>query len=198
MFSAAILAIVLAYTWLIDPIAPASVTPVPVILVLALAIWHAARTGDWGAKGDAFVPSLWRSVALTIIAALVIYFAGTQLGTWHIRRGGWAGLALLIPWGLGQQFALQTVFLPEAQSVAGRSAGIVIAAGLFAALHLPNPFLSVMTFVGAVAWCWIYDRAPNVLPLAVSHALLTLVILYAFSESTTGHLRVGVAYLSLR
>jgi membrane protease YdiL (CAAX protease family) len=198
MFSVGILAIVLAYTWVIDPIAPASVTPVMVGIVLALAIWHAARTGDWGAKAAAFVPALWRSVALTIIAALVIYVAGTQLGTWHIRRDGWAGLALLIPWGLGQQFALQTVFLREAQSIGGRRGGIVIAAALFAALHLPNPFLSVMTFVGALAWCWIYDRAPNVLPLALSHAVLTLVILCAFSEATTGHLRVGVAYLSLR
>ena len=49
----------------------------------------------------------------------------------------------------------------------------------------------------ALAWCWIYDRHPNMLPLALSHALLTLAILYAFDEGMTGHLRVGAAYLSL-
>ena len=54
-----------------------------------------------------------------------------------------------------------------------------------------------MTFAGALAWCWIYDRHPNLLPLALSHALLTLAILCAFDEAVTGHLRVGAAYLRL-
>ena len=110
----------------------------------------------------------------------------------------WSSLALLIPWGLGQQFALQTVFLHESRSAVGRTAGICLAAALFASLHLPNPFLSAMTFAGALAWCWIYDRHPNLLPLALSHALLTLAILCAFDEAITGHLRVGAAYLRLR
>ena len=197
-FSVAILAVVLAYTWVIDPIAPGWVTPIPVALVLGLAIWHAIRSGDWGVRPAALLPALWPSAAFTAAAALAIYLAGSRLGTWHDRRDAWTSLVLLIPWGLGQQFALHTVFLREAQATAGRSAGIVLAAALFAALHLPNPFLSAMTFAGALAWCWIYDRDPNLLPLALSHALLTLAILCAFDEAMTGHLRVGAAYLSLR
>ena len=197
-FSLAILGVVLAYTWVIDPIAPRSATPIPVALVLGLAIWHAIRSGDWGVKPAAFLSALWRSAALTAAAALAISVAGVRLGTWRNRRDAWTSLVLLIPWGLGQQFALHTVFLREAQATAGRSAGIVLASVLFAALHLPNPFLSAMTLAGALAWCWIYDRHPNLLPLALSHALLTLAILCAFDEALTGHLRVGTAYLSLR
>ena len=197
-FSFAILAIVLIYTWVIDPIAPAWVTPIPVALVLGLTIWHAARSGDWGVAPRECLPALWRSAALTSAAALGLYLAGSRLGTWHGRSGDWTSLALLIPWGLSQQFALQTVFLREATAAVGRPAGIVLAATLFAALHLPNPLLSVMTLAGALAWCWIYDRHPNVLPLALSHALLTLAVLCAFDEALTGHLRVGAAYLSLR
>ena len=197
MFSVAILAVVLGYTWVIEPIAPGWATPVPVVLVLALAIGHAIRSGDWGVKPAAFLPALRRSAALTGVAALAIYLAGSRLGTWHGRREAGMTLLLLIPWGLGQQFALQTVFLHEARVTVGRSAGIVLAAALFAALHLPNPFLSGMTFAGALAWCWIYDRHPNLLPLALSHALLTFAILCAFDEATTGHLRVGAAYLRL-
>ena len=198
IFSLAILAIVLAYTWVIDPIAPDWVTPIPVALVLGLAIWHAMKRGEWGVAPAAFLPALWRSTVLTGTVALAIYLAGLRLGTWHDRRDAWTSLALLIPWGCGQQFALHTVFLREAQATAGKRAGICLAAILFAALHLPNPFLSAMTLAGALAWCWIYDRHPNLLPLAVSHAVLTLAILYAFDEAVTGHLRVGVAYLGLR
>src|SRR3954463_6245516 len=198
IFTIAILLVVLAYTWVIDPIAPDSVTPIPAALVIALAIGHAIVHRDWGVQRSAFLPALWRAMTLTVLAAAGMYLAGVRLGTWHQSRDLWMTLLALIPWGFGQQFALHTVFLRDAQRTIGRSAGIVMAAALFAALHLPNPFLSAMTFAGALIWCWIYDRHPNLLPLALSHALLTLAILCAFDERLTGHLRVGAAYLSLR
>ena len=197
IFSLAILATVLAYTWVIDPIAPGWMTPIPVALVLGLGIWRAIRSGDWGLAPAALLPALWQSAAVTAAATFAIYLTGSRLGTWHDRHDAWTSVVLLIPWGLGQQFALHTVFLREAQATVGRPAGIWLAAALFAALHLPNPFLSAMTFLGALVWCWIYDRHPNLLPLAFSHAVLTLAILYAFDEATTGHLRVGAAYLRL-
>ena len=197
-FSLAILAVVLTDTWVLDPIAPGWVTAIPVALVLGLAIWHAVGSGDWGITPAAFLPALWRSAAITAAAALAMYVAGSSRGTWHDRREAWTSLGLLIAWGFGQQFALHTVFLREAQTVLGRPAGVWLAAIFFAVLHLPNPLLSAMTFTGALAWCWIYDRHPNLLPLALSHAVLTLAILYAFDEAVTGHLRVGAAYLSLR
>jgi membrane protease YdiL (CAAX protease family) len=195
IFSLCILAVVLIFTWVLAPIAPRWATAGAVALVLGLAIWRAVRTGEWGIRRSAFLPSLGWSAAFTGAGALGIYFAGSRLGTWHDRGDLLANLAALIPWGLGQQFALHTVFLREAQATVSRPAGIWLAALMFAALHLPNPFLTVMTGVGALAWCWIYDRYPNLLPLALSHALLTLAILYAFDDAITGRLRVGVAYL---
>jgi membrane protease YdiL (CAAX protease family) len=198
IFSLATVAVVLGYTWVVEPIAPKSITPIPVALVLVLAIAHAVKSGDWGVTPAAFLASLWKSAVFTAVAGIGIYLAGARLGTWHDQRDVGPTVLLLIPWGLGQQFALHTVFLREAQATCGRPAGIVLAAALFAALHLPNPFLSAMTFAGALVWCWIYDRHPNLLPLALSHALLTLAILCAFDEALTGHLRVGAAYLRLR
>ena len=193
-FSLAILAVVLAYTWILAPGAPDWLTAAAVAAVLGLAVAHAIARGEWGAKRSAFLPALARCGAFTLVAALAIYVAGQRLGTWHTRDDLWPNLAALVPWGLGQQFALHTVFLREAQSATSRHAGIAIAALLFAALHLPNPFLTVMTGAGALVWCWIYDRYPNLLPMALSHALLTLAILYAFDDSLTHRLRVGAAY----
>jgi membrane protease YdiL (CAAX protease family) len=198
IFTIAIMVVVLAYTWVIDPIAPNAVAPIPAALVIALAIGHAMIHREWGVQRAALVPALRHSMALTLAAGAGLYLAGVRLGTWHQLRDPWMTLLVLIPWGFGQQFALHTVFLRDAQRTIGRSAGIVVAAALFAALHLPNPFLSAMTFAGALAWCWIYDRHPNLLPLALSHALLTMAILYAFDERLTGHLRVGAAYLALK
>jgi membrane protease YdiL (CAAX protease family) len=195
-FSLAIPAVVLFYTWAIEPIAPRWAVAVPTLVVIGLSIWRALRSGEWGVRPSAFLPALLWAATATAVATLAMYLAGSLLGTWHDRRDGWSRLGVLIPWGLGQQFALQTVFLREAQAALSKSSGRWLAALLFAALHLPNPFLTAATALGALAWCWIYDRHPNLLPLALSNAVVTLAILYAFDETVTGGLRVGAAYWS--
>jgi membrane protease YdiL (CAAX protease family) len=197
--SAAIVAIVLGYTWLLAPIAPRWTASAAGALVLALAMARALRTGEWGLRASALLPALWRAAAFTAAGALVLYLAGTRLGTWHDRGVSAGELAALFAWGLGQQFVLQTVILREVTLRVQPDAtylACVVAALIFAALHLPNPFLTAVTFVGALAWCWIYSRYPNILPLALSHALLTVVILHAFDDGITGRLRIGAAYLA--
>jgi membrane protease YdiL (CAAX protease family) len=197
-FTISIVLVVLGYTWVVEPIAPRWVRHVPTVLVLTLAVSRAMKSGEWGFTRSAFLPALRWAAALTAAAVLVMYLTGSALGTWHDRRDFLGNLAVLIPWGLGQQFALQTVLLREAQSVISRRKAIWLAALVFGVLHLPNPFLTPLTFLGALAWCWIYDRHPNVIPLGLSHAVATLAMLYAFDDSITGRLRVGRAYLMLR
>ena len=198
MFSASILAVVLVYTWILAPVTPKWTVGVVTLLVVGLAVARALKSGEWGLKGRSFLPALAWSAAFTVFAALVLYLAGAGLRTWHETPNVWGTLIVLVPWGLGQQFALQTTFLREAQRVTSKRGGLWLAALMFAALHLPNPLLALVTGVAAAVWCWIYDRYPNVLPLALSHALLTLAILSAFDQRITGHLKVGAAYLSLR
>ena len=198
MFTVAVVAVVLAYTWLVAPIASRWTASAAGALVVALAIARAFKTGEWGLQPTAFLPALGWSAAITAAGALVMYAAGSRLRTLHDRPDLWGNFAVLIPWALGQQFALQTVLLRESQATVSKSAGIWLAALLFASLHLPNPFLTAATFIGALAWCRVYDRYPNLLPLALSHAILTLAILYAFDDRITGGLRVGAAYLARR
>jgi membrane protease YdiL (CAAX protease family) len=195
-FTVVIVGVVLAYTWVIDPIAPEWVGIAAGTLVIGLAVGRALKTGEWGLQPRAFLPALGWSAVFSVAGALVMYAAGSQLGTLHDRPNAWGNFTVLVPWGLGQQFALQTVLLRESQATVSKSAGIWLAALLFASLHLPNPFLSAATFIGALAWCRVYDRYPNLLPFALSHAILTLAILYAFDDRITGGLRVGAAYLT--
>jgi len=194
-FTLAVLAVILSYTWVLQPRLPSSSETVAVVVVLTLGAWHAARTGEWGFTRDAFLPALRATVFFTAPMVGIIVAAGAAAGTLHDRPDFVGNLLALVAWGGGQQWMLQTVFLREAQRVTSRRAGVVLAAALFAALHLPNPFLTVMTLVGALGWCAIYDRYPNIIPLALSHAIATLAILYAFDDATTGRLRIGAAYL---
>ncbi len=193
-----VLAIIAGYTWGLAPLTPRWVAHLVAGIVLALAALRAARTREWGLRRDAFLPALLDAAVFTLVAAAAIWGAGTQLGAMPSRDRPARDLAFLVPWGLGQQFALQTVLLREAQAATSRRRGIAIAAAVFGALHLPNPFLAPVTLLAALVWCWIYDRHPNLIPLALSHALLTLVVLSCLPSSITGRLRVGYGYLQLR
>jgi membrane protease YdiL (CAAX protease family) len=196
LFTFFVLTVVLGYTWFLQPRVPASFVGVPVVAVLVLGVWKAILTREWGLRLDAVWPATRQATLFTLAGCGTILAAGFLRGTLHSRPDFFGNLFPLLFWGGAQQWILQTVFLREAQRVTSARAGIVVAAFLFAAMHLPNPFLTTMTLIGALGWCAIYDRYPTIVPLALSHALATLAILYAFDQAFTGRLRVGLSYLA--
>jgi len=196
-FSLPLLAVIVLYTWILDPLTPGWVGHVVTLIVLGLSLAKAIGSGEWGLRPAALLPALRQAAALTLPALAIMYAVGSARGTLHARGHPGRDLAFLLLWAAGQQFALHTVLLREAQAVTSRRTGLVLAAAAFGALHLPNPFLAPVTFLAALGWCWIYDRHPNLLPLVLSHAVSTLVLLHAFDARLTGRLRVGYSYLQL-
>ena len=197
-FSLPIVALIAGYAWVAAPRTPRVTAHIVTAAVLLLCAWRAWRTGEWGLRASVLAPALRAAAVVTVVAVLAILAAGQGLGSWQGRDHPWRDLLFLVPWAAGQQFALQTVLLREAQGVTSRRAGIALAAAVFGALHLPNPFLTAVTWGGALVWCALYDRHPNWLPLALSHALATLAILASLDPGLTGRLRIGAAYLALR
>jgi len=193
-FSVAILATVLAYTWVLAPATPRWTATLAAAIVVALAVVRASRAREWGLAASQLVPSFAQATAFTVAAGCLLAIVGWQRGAWHHRSLEAGEVAILLLWALGQQFALQIVLLREAQNITSRFIGILVAAALFASLHLPNPFLTLATFLAALAWCRIYDRHPNLMPLTLSHAILTVIVLSSLDDALTGRLRVGIAY----
>jgi membrane protease YdiL (CAAX protease family) len=196
-FSLAIVAVVLVWTWLLATRVPDAVVVLVGAAVILLAVWHDLRRGEWGFQWRALGGGSWRAVLVTLPAVVLVLGAGAALGTLHDRRDFLGSLVPLIVWGAAQQWVLQTVLLREAQRATSRRSGMLVAATLFGLVHLPNPLLTAVTFAGALCWCAIYDRYPNIVPLAVSHGLGTLVLRHAFDPDTLGRLRVGSSYLLL-
>lgn len=202
LLTSLIVLIVLIQIWLVSPILDPGIlgrsVPIMVVLLLAAARQMAVG-GRWGLDRRALLPAsrlaLFVTVPVVLLACAVLIFthksfllSGRQLAL---------TLAFLFIWALGQQFALQTVLLEEGLQAlnTGPKAGL-LAAGLFALLHLPNPFLTVATFAGGLLWCEIYRRHPNLLPLAASHAICSMALMTAFSREVTGGMRVGYSYLA--
>lgn len=158
-------------------------------LALLLFLNHRLFRSDFKSQGFRF-DNLKRSfklvVPVTLLLAAAVLFYGAWLGWGHFDQ--WSKIWLYLGWGLVQQYALQNVLLARSRTLLGRPAAAVLAAScMFALVHLPAPELVLFCFVGAVAYCSIFSRVPNIYPLALAHSLLAVLLLV----STGGDFRIG-------
>jgi len=137
-------------------------------------------------------PMLLASVALLVIGYRTrsLGFPFNSMSIFQTRNLIW-----LFWWGLLQQYALQAIVNRQAQTLWGKGARSIIAVALmFALLHLPNLPLVLATFAGGLVWAYTYQKAPNLIALALSHCIMTLALIWAFSTHLLHNLRVGAGY----
>lgn len=97
-------------------------------------------------------------------------------------------------WALFQQYLLNGYFTNRLQaSLDTRYQFLVapMAGAMFAAAHLPNPLLMVVTLIGGTVAAAAYQRHRNLFFLAIAHALIGTMIWLAVPDTVSHHLRVG-------
>jgi membrane protease YdiL (CAAX protease family) len=95
---------------------------------------------------------------------------------------------------LQQYLLLGHIFRSAADLWTDHSVAAVVAAVIFSMLHLPNPFMVVVTLVAGIAACIIYRRAPNILAIGLGHGCLSLALYYGLPRWLTGGLRFGPGF----
>ncbi|HEX8073218.1 MAG TPA: CPBP family intramembrane glutamic endopeptidase [Pyrinomonadaceae bacterium] len=179
---------------------------VPVGLAFALMLASHRARGETRAALGLTGRNFWRALrllALPMLAgALLLALAGrVWFGAPFVvgqPRAGWEFFGLPVwgfVWGLVQQYALQGFINRRLQLLwgAGWRTTLTVAA-LFALLHLPNPWLTAATLMGGLMWAAVYQRAPNLWALALSHAVMTWVLVSTIPASALAGLRVGYKY----
>ncbi len=189
--------------WIVVPFAANAkwLAGFPIGLALALiVISHRTRMEtmrDIGWRLDNFKKAAWLLALPMIAATCFILTLGWLKGSLRADKAlGWQWLLWLPLWGLVQQYVLQGFINRRAQIVCGGSnlRSVLLVATIFALLHAPNPVLMLATFTGGILWATVYQRAPNLLALGLSHGLMSMLLASALPSTTLNSLRIGFRY----
>lgn len=177
--------------------------PVASAILLMFVSHRVRREGlrDLGFRFDTFLPALYLlAVPVLLVAGAclsIAWMTGSPISflRWHPNRNLALQLAIGFAWALAQQYALQGFFNRRAMIALRRGwLSILLVAIIFALLHLPNPWITLITFIAGGIWSAVYQRAPNLFALALTHSVMTWFIVSTLPASMLRHLRVGLGY----
>jgi membrane protease YdiL (CAAX protease family) len=184
--------LIMAYIWKVRAAHPTSWIAIPAAMIFS----HLLRRESPRALGFQvrnLAGTLYELGPMLIPIAILWLSAGLLLGT--IRRIGFVdilfALAAYLPWGLGQEYALNGHFLNRFDAALSKRSASFLAALLFCAAHAPNPFLMAVTL--PLGWCAtrLYLRTRNLYLLGMVHAMVGLLLFLVVPDSISRHLRVG-------
>jgi membrane protease YdiL (CAAX protease family) len=156
----------------------------------------------WNAMGLRTV-NLGRSIWVFGVALLLAAGAIAVAARMHtlLLPGGFApfvrrylGYAI---WAGFQQILLQNFFFARLlHLIRNPRTAALVAATIFSLAHLPSPILTVATFVWGLIACLLFLRNRNLIPLALTHALLGITIAMTVPGPIIRNMRVGLGYLT--
>lgn len=147
------------------------------ILLVVVQLRDGATAYELGFRFDNFLPVLGRISAQLAPFIAIIVLIGFATHSLNFGKR-FFGMLLSVPlWALLQQYMLLAFVNRRLHIILGEGHYVVIATALlFALLHLPNPMLTVACALAGYIWTRAYERSPNLLANAMTHAIASAFI----------------------
>ena len=206
---ASIIGSVFITTWVIIPLQlePRWLTLLPGLFAMTL-ILNSHRVHDERfSKSVGSTQTFWQAIRLlalpTVAICTVIATIGFVTNSFHKTSHFGVNLLVLPIWAFVQQYVLQAFIFrrmkwaltPERASAEEQRQGtqwaILATAAIFSLTHLPNLVLMLLTLLGAMLWSWVYERAPSLFALALSHAAISLMLMTSIPSWLLPSMSVG-------
>ena len=200
---ALIFALFVGFLWGGRDLIPASSSVFIVSMLLLLFALH-RRAGETpfvlGLRGDTFFAALrWLlPVALVVGTGVIVYSILAETARFPEWPAALSVLLSFIGSGCLQQYVLLGFFGRRLERVfASPHLAVLATASVFALLHLPNMFLTVVTFLAGLLCCAVYRRAPNLLASGIMHGMLSFVLSFGLPLEVNDAMRVGSHHIGL-
>jgi hypothetical protein len=170
---------------------------IAVVTLLLCVLWNRPHATELGV-GLHGLGGASLALPIAIIACSAILMASWWAGTLKVLYGdrpvSWHAIFYAI-WALEQQFILNSFFYRRFESLVGNNGrALLLTAGLFSLVHIPNPVLVPATFIGGLFFVSMFRRFRNIYPLALAHAMLGLTLAITIPDYWLRHMRVGLGY----
>jgi hypothetical protein len=174
-------------------------SPFVLLLTLGIILARGPSREDLGLDWRSLLRSAWillAAIALGLISALI----AVKVGTLHpLYKGDFAHITGYVLWTIYQQVLLQDFFMDRLLDLGlSSSTAVTIAGTLFAAAHLPSPWLTAATLIWGIASCALFRRYRSIWVLGLAQGLLGLCFATCVPDALHHHLRVGLGYLRYR
>ena len=184
---------VMAYIWRLQLTFPDFAVILLVFIVATFFVHGDRLQKDLGFGSRGLVGGIRVLGVPTLIVAGALILFSVPMSFFTIDR--LAGLEKYFAWCLLQQFALQSFFGNRLlQALKSQNRAAWLNAGLFAAVHLPNPVLVPVTFLGGYILTRVFFSTRNLIPLALSQAIIGSLLTVALPVAWHHGLRVGPGY----
>jgi hypothetical protein len=168
----------------------------PILLLtfmVATFLVHRDRFPELGFGSQGLLKGLKLVVVPTVLIAGVLVIAAEP--THFLQMDRLTGMRKYFAWCLLQEFALQSFFGNRLLLVTEDSDRAAWMNGaIFAAVHIPNPVLVPVTFLGGYFLTRVFYSTRNLVPLALSQAIIGSLLSVALPVAWHHGLRVGPGY----
>jgi membrane protease YdiL (CAAX protease family) len=165
---------------------------ITILIGLGLNLYRREGPNELGLRLDNLTRAIGELFWFTLAGSVTIVAIGLGFGSVNFGVRFLKQLAVLFFWGLLQHYGAQGLVNRRLQTACGPGwRSVWITAVIFSALHLPNPTLTVATLIGGYFWSSAFQRHPNLIAIALTHALLSALLANSFPRQVMPNMKVG-------